>query len=178
MGDDGDCRDDAQLVVGEKRGGDQNPVHEIVESVADHDHHAAAAVIVMQCDRGIVRFALLDVAMAPQHQFFQHEEQQYAGKYGGGETLDAVGHAEGVGKNLQEHRAEQRTHRVAHQDRYPGRARVERHGRSRNDREHAAGHGRRQYPHEGHLIPGIRLNEARIIRDLTASNREGVNSES
>ena len=92
MRDDGERGDDAQLRVGEKRRCDQYAIDEIVKRVADEYHHAAAAVIVMMRNsddgdgRGrrnvrvvwIVRFAFLNMAVPPQHQFFENEEQQQA----------------------------------------------------------------------------------------------------
>ena len=163
VGDDGDRGDDAQLVIGEERGGDQDAVDEIVEGVADDDHHAAAAVIVLRHGGRVVRLALLDVAVAPQHQLFQHEERQDAGEYGARDLLDAVGHAEGVGQDFEEHGAEQRAHRVADEDRHPGYARVERERRGDGYRQHAAGKRCRQYPGQrGHF-----WNPSSKARDYT-----------
>ncbi len=81
MRDDGQCRHDSQFRTFQKRGSNQNAVDKIVEGIADKDEQTGAAVIV---GRGmcIVRFAMIMVAMPPEHQFFQNEKSQNAEEHG------------------------------------------------------------------------------------------------
>ena len=107
VGDDRDRGDDAQLGVGHERGGDQYAIDKIVEGVADEDHQSAAAVVVMAVSRlrrdmRIVGFAFLDMAMTPQHQFFEDKEAEDAEQHGGCGGLDAFTLIEGVRQHFDE----------------------------------------------------------------------------
>ena len=97
----------------EKGRRDENSVHEIVESVADQDQQTGTSMIVGRRLR-VMRFAMVVVAMAPQHQFFQHEESQDA-------EQDRRRHAvriavlERVRQDLEKSRAEKGTDRIGNQ---------------------------------------------------------------
>ena len=99
VGDDRNRGHQAELDVGEEGGRDQNSIDEVVEGIADHDHHAGAAMIVLRCLR-LVCLALLFVAVPPQHQFLEHEKEQNAREYGGGRLLDTAGNGECVRQDV------------------------------------------------------------------------------
>jgi hypothetical protein len=134
-----------ELLVSEKRGGDQYSIDKVVKGVSDHDHHAAASMIVL-CRERLMRFALLDVAVAPQHEFFQHKENQDAGENSRRYPLGALGHAKRVRQNIEEHRAEQRTDRKADQYRHMRGARVEGKYRGGGNAQHTAEQARENDP--------------------------------
>ncbi len=148
VGNDGHGGDDTQSGVGHERGGDQDAIHKVVHRVADHDHRAAAAVIVGICVM-IMRFALLGVTVAPQHQFLEHEKQKNAEQYHRGEPMHARGLLECMRQDFEEHRAEQGTDGVAdqHRDACRGCAQCER-GRSQYAKNRAD-NGRSDNPGKG-----------------------------
>ena len=126
MRDDRERGDDAELGAREERGCDENPVHEIVEGVPDQDHEAAAPVIVRDDGLRVVRFAFLHMTVPPEHELFEHEEDQNAGEYGRCHRLRAARHAECVRQHFDEDRAQERADGVADEDghlrggRFPG----------------------------------------------------------
>ena len=69
----GDGRADAKRHRRQHRGGDDRAVHEVVERVAD-EHREDAAV---------VHFAVVRVAVTPEHELLEHEEQQDAAEQRG-----------------------------------------------------------------------------------------------
>jgi len=81
-----------------------------VKGVADQDHQAAAAVIAMTVVAvtllrrrvRVMNFAFLDMAVTPQHQFFQYEEAEDAEQHGGGSGLNAVALVEGMRQHFDE----------------------------------------------------------------------------
>src|SRR4051812_16449908 len=68
VGDDRRRGDDAELGAVQERRGDQYAVDEGVDRVADHDERAAASLVV-PLRVAIMHFAVLGVAMAPEHSF-------------------------------------------------------------------------------------------------------------
>jgi len=139
---------DAELRVLHKRGGDEDAVDKIVKAVADENQHAAAAVVV-RVGVMVVDLAVLDVAVAPQHQFFQDEENENPAEHGGGDAAHAGGALERMRQQLEKRRAEQGADGVADQHRHPGGARGQHEQPGTADRQHPAEQARRGYPAQG-----------------------------
>ena len=78
-------RDDAEMQVGEEGGGDQYAIEHVVQGVADEHQRAAglapclvmSVFLIMMADRVLV--AMVIMAMTPQQELLQHEEQRNAG---------------------------------------------------------------------------------------------------
>ena len=94
-----------------------------MDRVADHDQHAAAAVIVRARVR-VVHLAVLGVAVPPEQQLFQHEKREDADQ--DREARLPRRFLERVGNHLEERRAEQRTDGVRDEHRNPRRAQRQR----------------------------------------------------
>ncbi len=142
MGDDGQRGDDAEFRALQEGGGDQDAVDEIVESVADHDQQPGATVIVGRRLR-LVRLAMVVMTVPPEHQLFQHEEEQDAEQHRRRHAV-RVAMLERVRQDLEEGRAEQRADRV--RDQHADALRPERipHHRRRADADDAAGQRHRR----------------------------------
>ena len=63
----------------------------------------------------VVRLAILDVAMAPQHQFLQYKESEYSRQHGCRQRVKILRALESAGENFQERGAQQRPDRETHQ---------------------------------------------------------------
>jgi hypothetical protein len=96
----------------------------------------------------IMSFAVLGVAVAPQHELFQDEEAEDAAE-DRDRRLVRVALAEGVRDHLEEGGAEQSADGERHQHRDPARAQIEREGGERHG-ERAAGHACAEDPAERH----------------------------
>src|SRR5690606_8374655 len=87
MGGNGDCGHNTQLDVGHEGRGNQDAVYKIMECIAEHDHHAASAMImVARCRRhylqgGFMHLACLQMTVAPQQEFFQYKKNQNPTEY-------------------------------------------------------------------------------------------------
>src|SRR3989338_3705209 len=119
--DDRQRGDDAEMNIDKERRRDDHPVDKIVESVADHDHRAAAAMSFV-----VVRLAVIVVAMPPQQQLLQREEQQDAGQYRAAHRRRAAAGLHRLGQDVEEYRAEQCSDGIADQRADPMRARAQR----------------------------------------------------
>ncbi len=108
-----------------------------MKAVTDQNQHAAAPVVVRERER-IVALALFDVGGAPQHQFFQDEENKYAAEDGGGDAAHAHGAFERMRQQFEKGRAEQGADGVADEHRDPSGARAQREQRRAGDRQHPA----------------------------------------
>lgn len=77
MGNDGESGNDAKFGALQEGSGNQNAINKVVKSITDQNEQARTPVI-MGRRLGIVRFAMVMVAMPPKHQFFENEKSQYA----------------------------------------------------------------------------------------------------
>jgi hypothetical protein len=173
VGHDGQRRDDAQVHVGEEGGSDQHAVEQVVQGVT-HQHQRAAGlapgvvvvggvvvvvvvsvtvVVLMQMAAGRVRVALVVVAMPPEQEFLEDEEQRDAGDERNPHLVDPGGARvqHRVRDQRQQCRAEQcsggKTHQVwQHSLALPGRQSEEYAGRE--DRKHARDERAEDYPGE------------------------------
>ena len=132
--DDRQRGDDAEMGIGQERRRDDDAVHEIVEGIADHDHHAAAPMRIL-----LMRLAMFVVAMPPQQQFFQREEQQDAEQHRAAHRRRVAAPLYRLRQDFQEHRAQQCADGIADQRVHPMRAGVQREQRSAQHAQHAAG---------------------------------------
>ena len=87
----GDRGADAKRNGREHGRSDHDAVEEVVEGIADEHHRR----------RHAVRFAVVRVAMAPQHELFEHEEQHDAREHGT-ENPSRGEMAEGLRKQVEE----------------------------------------------------------------------------
>jgi hypothetical protein len=113
VGDDGQRGDDAELGIFEEGGSNQDAVDKIVEGIADQDQQAGTSVIVGR-GLGVVRLAMIVVAVPPEDQFFQHEEDHDAEQDGCRHAM-RIAMFQRVRQDFQEGRAEQRADRVGNQ---------------------------------------------------------------
>ena len=91
---------DPEPHVGQEGGGDQHAVEAIVDAVTDqHDPGGRALAVV--AGRHLVALAILGVAVAPEHEFLEHEEERDAAEHGGADRLDAPGPDAGHGLGQQ-----------------------------------------------------------------------------
>jgi len=140
VGNDGQAGNDAQVGIFHEGGGDQNAIHEIVEGVPHQDHQAGTAVV-MGRRPGLVGFAMVGMAMAPKHQFFQNEKQENARQQGQGHHVRAA-MFQGVGQNFQEHCPQKGTDGVGNEVLYAGQA--------QDVGDTAGGHDAQAAPQQGH----------------------------
>ena len=81
-----------------------------MESIADHNHRAAAAMRI-----ALMRLAVIMVAMPPQQQFFQRKKQQDAGQHRAAHRSRTASHLHRFRQNIEKYRAEQRTNGITDQ---------------------------------------------------------------
>ncbi len=83
MSDDGQASHQPQFGIGQEGGSDQDAVGEVVHAVADQNHPAGfARLVLVMAVRVMVAVALVVVRMAQDGQLFQHEERQQPAQQG------------------------------------------------------------------------------------------------
>ena len=110
------------------------------------------------------------VVVAPEQQLLQHEEPEDAREEEGGDALGRLRLLEQVRQQVQEHHAQQRAHRVAHEGRNPARAGAQRHDRRDGERQQAARDARGQdRAEDGHRAHSRQMNAP--MRPLRGARR-------
>ncbi len=66
---------DAEVDVDQECCGDEHTIERVVHGVADEDHHPRRTLVVVVIIFGSMRLAMILVAMPPEHELLEHEEQ-------------------------------------------------------------------------------------------------------
>ena len=85
----------------------------------------------------LVSFAMMLMAMPPEHQLLEQEEKQNATQNHHEYAVDMTGMLEGMGKQIEKYGAQHRPDGIRHHDRNNARMRSQRYG----ERHHGAGQG-------------------------------------
>jgi hypothetical protein len=114
-----------------------------------------AVVVVVRVVMGVAarlgpRLVVAVMVVAPQQDLLQHEEREQPQQEEAGDAAVVLGLLEEMGQQVEEHRAQQRTDRVAHHRGDPARPDAEGDQRGDGEREDGAAEAGRQDVGEGH----------------------------